>query len=408
MEDTVDTISLRMTRHRPDDDSDLDYVIPHRRRTSHHRGADGALRVTAQQSEGSAAEATCSFLSFGDSRPTGGAADGRVSIVDANSSVASTSSEISRSAEINSVCALPAGWPSTLECRQGIGSSSSIQKDLGVIESDALVSDEVLDHLSFEHLDRSVYQKPNEQKPRCARRLSRLDNIALHQLCELSQPKFLSLTSFMLNPTGAGWLMFDFVGVGVLFGDLTLVPYLLACDVENTLPLSVLSIITAAFWTFDIFVNFLIGFTNHGDLELSPIAVAKNYMAAWFFMDALLVCSNWVTILFSSMTSSVKMARFAKMGRFLRIIGLVRMVRLTRVSESLGYRGLSEGYRLVVNVGTILLGILWRSHLIACAWYLLGRRADSDTGVTWIDGAPFDELDYNGLLYQYTTAVLVQ
>jgi len=126
-------------------------------------------------------------------------------------------------------------------------------------------------------------------------------------------------------------------------------------------------------------------------------------------MDAALVTIDWVTILFSSMTSILKMARFAKMGRFLRIFGLIRMVRVSRISESLGYRSLSEGYRLLVNVISILCAILWLSHLIACAWFLIGRVADDDTGSSWTDTAisGHEDATYSSArhFYQYTTSL---
>jgi len=428
--------------------SDLDFALPQSRRgmssnlkrspspvdelckvtaeRSQESSGSDMLRVTALRSNDGVSgclsvivdDATTSFPSNGESRhanwdsscddaTTKGihCTDGRVSITDANSSSGAQSSAISQlpgSVDLNAVFTLPAGWPSTLRNREGIGSSSSIHKEIGLLKSDVLHPDEG-GQVEFEHEDQSVYPSDEVSRPR----RSRFESLANYQLSELSQPGFFTSHSFMLNPTGAGRLIFDFVGVGVLFGDLTLIPYLLAWDIENSLFLDILSIVTAAFWTFDIFVNFLTGFTHHGDLELSPSAVAKKYLATWFFMDAALVCFDWITLLFSSMTSSLKMARFAKMGRFLRIASLVRMVRLTRVSDSLGYRSLSEGYRLVVNVCTILFAILWCSHFIACAWYLLGRRVDSDTGVTWVDAIPFDDPLYKnaGIFYQYTTSL---
>lgn len=68
-----------------------------------------------------------------------------------------------------------------------------------------------------------------------------------------------------------------------------------------------------------------------------------------------------------------------------------------------------DGVGLALGVLGFLLGIMWTAHLLACAWYVAGTVAYSDTGERWVDsvrnnGGQGSPLSDAPLQYQYMVA----
>lgn len=85
--------------------------------------------------------------------------------------------------------------------------------------------------------------------------------------------------------------------------------------------------------------------------------ISRKYVKGWFFMDLLMVVSDWVSFAATelsdgtdaSTTTGLKLVRFLKLAKFLRILGLMRMIRFSKLFEELLDRSLAGGFRVVFD-----------------------------------------------------------
>mmetsp|Transcript_6973 Transcript_6973/g.19731 ORF Transcript_6973/g.19731 Transcript_6973/m.19731 type:complete len:1033 (+) Transcript_6973:80-3178(+) len=222
----------------------------------------------------------------------------------------------------------------------------------------------------------------------------------------------------VIDPNSRFHMIFSMLSLLILVYDLTLLPYVLAWDVEFTGALYVSSWVTPIFWTCDIGINFLTGFYRGGELVKDLRMIRRSYFRTWFWPDACVVACDWISVILaktadglsSNSSRSLKMLRFTKLGRALRIMGMMRMLRVVRILEELADLYLTEGYRLGFRMFNLFTGILWVAHMLACIWYGVGKAAPTDTGAhwvdtayVWVDGAQVRYTD-TGALYQYMVA----
>lgn len=198
---------------------------------------------------------------------------------------------------------------------------------------------------------------------------------------------------FPLNPNSQVHLWFDILSVVVLIVDLTLIPYAMAWNVPYVGLLEGFAWFTAIFWTWDIVLTFLTGFSRDGEVEMRIEKIALNYLRHWFGLDAMIVVCDWVSIIVlhmlageSTTAAGVRMLRFAKLSRLVRIFGLLRIFRLARISEDIIDRFLTEGWQKMFRVLCIFSAVVWLNHIIGCTWYALGSGLiAADTGFQWHD-----------------------
>lgn len=221
---------------------------------------------------------------------------------------------------------------------------------------------------------------------------------------------------FAMNPNSRFHMIYSCASLIVLFFDLTVLPYVLAWEVEFTGMLYVTAWITPVFWSFDIAINFFTGIYKDGEVSLNLEDIARAYCRCWFFPDAVVVLCDWLSLILGEIlesgdtSRSLKMLRFSKMGRLLRIVGVMRMLRVVRIMEEFAAVYITEGYRLMFRMVNLTISILWTAHLLACFWYAVGRGAPSDTGGRWteltsvktVDG-PLEYGD-SSPVYQYMVA----
>jgi len=67
---------------------------------------------------------------------------------------------------------------------------------------------------------------------------------------------------------------------------------------------------------------------------------------------------------------------------------------------------LSESNRLILRVTSLVFGILYLNHFVACMWYIVGTQAPSDTGLRWtLDVPQLGDFESMTTSYQYTTTL---
>lgn len=223
--------------------------------------------------------------------------------------------------------------------------------------------------------------------------------------------------SFMLHPQNWFKVFWDMSSVVILVTDLTLIPVILAWDIDLEGVLLGFSLFTSTFWAADVVVSVRSGFYYEGgDVEMRPWFVLRRYLAGPFLIDAAILLADWLSLvsIFTAGTVGTSegftLIRIGKATRILRIFALLRMVRLARVTDDLLDRYVSHELRLGMRIIMILLAFMWINHMISCLWFALGRYSPSDTGTRWTSGEVSvgnTSYVYDGesRLYQYATSL---
>mmetsp|Transcript_90265 Transcript_90265/g.264036 ORF Transcript_90265/g.264036 Transcript_90265/m.264036 type:complete len:722 (+) Transcript_90265:399-2564(+) len=185
--------------------------------------------------------------------------------------------------------------------------------------------------------------------------------------------------------------------------DAVIVP-LQAFDDDETMNKSVerAALLTSSIWTLAIPLSCLVGYQSHDFIELRPWKIARRYATSWLPIDVLTVSSGWVevsmTVEGSSMEQAVVASRLLKVFRLLRLIRLVRLYRLRQVSHEFQQIFHSQAAKVVFEVLRLMVGMVLINHMLACAWYAIGRgRSDG-----WILRYP--EFVDSSLSHRYAAA----
>lgn len=228
---------------------------------------------------------------------------------------------------------------------------------------------------------------------------------------------------FLVHPSSAIFAFWSTLGAFFLLNDLTITPFVLAWDITvQSGWLWVMSWVTPAFWTVDVMLCFITCYYTGGRLETRLPEIAKRYLMTWFIPDVVIVACDWVGIALQAVsedgiegTDAIRVLRIGKTVKMLRIAGLMRLTRLLRFMRFM--RGLKEYFEektagFPVSSQCIFLSVcaLWFNHVIGCAWFAVGRLANSDTGKHWTDYymehrgeiLPFVKED---MWYQYVTSL---
>jgi len=222
-----------------------------------------------------------------------------------------------------------------------------------------------------------------------------------------------SSTRVVIDPNSRFHMVYSLVSLFVLIYDLTMLPYVLAKDLPTIGFVQVSAWCSPVFWTLDIGICGLTGIFRHGEMIMTLRGIWRVYLRTWFIPDVCVVCCDWLSIILAESVDEgrgMRMLRFTKLSRLVRLAGIMRLLRVVRIVEELAESQLSEGYRLMFRLASLLACILWTTHLFACLWLGVGMRFPSDTGLRWIDkagtwGGSFDSTieDASGL-YQYLVA----
>jgi len=218
----------------------------------------------------------------------------------------------------------------------------------------------------------------------------------------------------VVDPNSAAYTAYNMFYLLVLVHDVLHIPFTLAWDLQMVGLAACSAWISCLFWTLDVGVSCITGYSHAGRLEMRLPVVVWRYAKTWLVPDVALNICDWLGLITASTDEdslgSVRLVRFMKLGKLLRLIGLLRMIRAVRVVDDFIENRFTGAGRLLLQCFAFACSLLLISHLIGCAWYTIGRTAPSDTGMRWIDLT----MDWNGqevnllqqeLLQQYFCAV---
>jgi len=214
----------------------------------------------------------------------------------------------------------------------------------------------------------------------------------------------------VLDPNGALRLTMDMVCILALVHDLAIIPFMIAWGLKPDRGLKGLGYVITMYWTFDLILGFVTGYYSDGQLVMKLRQIALHYVRTWFIPDFLLVTAAWADILMdvvgadASSAQMISVLRLMKLSRLFRVAGLLRLARLNKMVERRTAWFLSDNARLAFQVLKLIVATAFFSHLIACAWYALGRWGPSDTGHHWMGNFPLVSGESVAVWYQYATS----
>uniref|UniRef100_A0A7S2QJZ4 Ion transport domain-containing protein n=1 Tax=Zooxanthella nutricula TaxID=1333877 RepID=A0A7S2QJZ4_9DINO len=190
----------------------------------------------------------------------------------------------------------------------------------------------------------------------------------------------------LLDPSSAVRAVWDVVSCLLILYDLIVIPMDFLALEENLLIFQVGTWLTRLFWTADIGMSLMTGFTkDNGVIEMRVWPVFKKYLMTWFVLDVCLIGLDWTVLVLESGSG----AGYARLGKAtVRIVRVMRMIRLVRIARlSVLYQFFTEtvaSERLLIMVGVMRSGllVLALSHVTACLWYGLAVAQESNN---WID-----------------------
>ncbi|CAE8613935.1 unnamed protein product [Polarella glacialis] len=220
---------------------------------------------------------------------------------------------------------------------------------------------------------------------------------------------------FSLDPNSRIRMAVDIVSLLMVLHDMIAIPWMMAWDIDLQTGIRQSFLATTLYWTADIVFSSFTGFYHDGIIERRLALISRKYVKGWFFMDLLMVVSDWVSFAATelsdgtdaSTTTGLKLVRFLKLAKFLRILGLMRMIRFSKLFEELLDRSLAGGFRVVFDFVKLLCFVLWLSHVTTCLWFLLGMTGPSDTDSRWFDSVMMrsgDHFEAAAQGYQYATS----
>jgi len=174
---------------------------------------------------------------------------------------------------------------------------------------------------------------------------------------------------------------------------------------------------TSAFWLVDMFLHFITGFYNSdGEVEMHLALVVRHYLRTWFPADFLCVSTDLlnlaseVVLAEGSNATATRILHIIKLQRFLRALVMLRMLRVAKVLYDYMESQMSAAWIVVLRTLQFAALILWTTHVVACAWYAIGKYSPSGSGEAhWIDthraGEFFEyTIAETNAVYQFTSA----
>eukprot|EP00927_Polykrikos_kofoidii_P034818 TRINITY_DN2944_c0_g1_i9.p1 TRINITY_DN2944_c0_g1~~TRINITY_DN2944_c0_g1_i9.p1 ORF type:complete len:849 (-),score=104.23 TRINITY_DN2944_c0_g1_i9:351-2582(-) len=183
-----------------------------------------------------------------------------------------------------------------------------------------------------------------------------------------------------LDPQSRGKLVWDFLAAIVLLYDCVAIP-LQAFDLPANHVTSFIEFFVVFYWTMDLGMSGITGKYINGKIEMRLRVVLERYLRTWFLFDVLVLIPEWVLIVIGSgdgssplsLARALKSTRLSRLARFLR---LLRIMKASQVFREFENRINRNSVLLSFNVMKMMLGVTVLIHVLACAWYHVGKQSD--------------------------------
>eukprot|EP00927_Polykrikos_kofoidii_P045917 TRINITY_DN40073_c0_g1_i2.p1 TRINITY_DN40073_c0_g1~~TRINITY_DN40073_c0_g1_i2.p1 ORF type:complete len:798 (+),score=127.37 TRINITY_DN40073_c0_g1_i2:244-2637(+) len=219
------------------------------------------------------------------------------------------------------------------------------------------------------------------------------------------------LNKFVAHPNSRQRLFWDLTGMVFVAYDIITIP-LMVFDLDETLPMTVLSWALLLFWTIDLPLSFFVGHHEAGVLVTNVLKIAKRYVLSWFSLDIFLLTAEWLLTLTSNddeeadRLNSIGLARMGKTVRVVRLLRLFRLLRLMKLPKyfvQLEEHIQSEFSVVIIGISKLTACILVINHFIACLWYAVGTTFKSAPEETsWVSGVDWGN---RSVWYRYGTSL---
>jgi len=199
------------------------------------------------------------------------------------------------------------------------------------------------------------------------------------------EPQMSSLAgSFLVqSPQSSRRLTWDMLASVVLVYEMFMLPLLLLHPPKDGVFFG-MATVAMFYWTLDIPATFLVGYFNaDGEIEMRLGKVVKRYLKAWFWLDIVVVITDWLTTGTQLLggaeqpgaVSTVGLARISKLARVFRLARLVRLLRLRKLTSLM--RAVQdhvevEYFGILMEIGRNVVSIVAINHYLACLWYWVG------------------------------------
>lgn len=151
----------------------------------------------------------------------------------------------------------------------------------------------------------------------------------------------------------------------------------------------------AVFWTCDSILTFMTGYYQNGSVVMHPAKVARHYIRTFFFLDVLIITSDWIALALDDSEDQqngiIRAGRTFKAYRFMRVIRLFRVMKFVQYAQSYIDAFVTDMLGVVGRLVSLIMGVLFAGHYLACFWYALAQ--DSSQEVTWAHAAGLEDAD---------------
>lgn len=212
--------------------------------------------------------------------------------------------------------------------------------------------------------------------------------------------------AFVVNPGHPSRIAWDLSGMVLISYDMIAIPIHFCFEPEDNIFTTGMGWLTLLFWTIDIATSLCTGYYEEGKLIMNHKMIVKNYVKGWLWVDLIVVVPDWVMKVMGNSTSVAGLGRVLRALRVMRILRLLRIMKLKKILN-LVYNLIDSEYMFIVfNLGKLLTLILVLNHMVACAWYLVGRLSKSaGAPLNWLEDIGKTKVYGSSLEWKYLTAL---
>lgn len=206
----------------------------------------------------------------------------------------------------------------------------------------------------------------------------------------------------VIHPSSGLKVVWDLLAICLILYDTVNVP-LQFFEVPEVLFTDIVIKASLTYWTLDIGMSFCVGYYHRGMLEMRPAKIAQHFCMTWLLFDICVVTLDWVVEVFwvndgDRETVGRTLKTSAKIVRSCR---LLRLVKLHRFIHELQSSINSESLHVFVRVAKLVVIIALVNHVIACAWYGIGRSTEDG----WVESGSLPGFAERSIGYKYTTSL---
>jgi hypothetical protein len=211
--------------------------------------------------------------------------------------------------------------------------------------------------------------------------------------------------ALLINPSCQGRVCWDVAGMFLICYDMLAIPITISFEPEEHGFTTFMGWTTLLFWTCDVFGSLFTGYYENGKLVMKQSKIIKQYLKGWFWIDMIVVGPDWVMKFMGSMSNVAGLGRILRTARIMRILRMLRLMKLKKLL-ALVYDLIDSEYMwIVVSLIRLLAMLLVMNHMVACAWFLVGRLSKGSYAKNWLQDSGMTPVWDEDLGWRYLTSL---